>query len=340
MKTKNSYGSVELICSKKDKHKRSKPYRVRIVAEWIVDYDNLEVKPIRKTIGYTATKKEGEKLRDEYHNKLYDLDMKNVSFKYLFGMYFEYKKSKIKTYERYIYYAKFYEEIEKKPFNDITSEDLQRIVDEKMKDLSPEYQAKVISLYHEMREFAKAKNIDVRADASKLVNKKKNIQSYKHKAFTDEQIQLFWNNRDEIIDIVLCMIYCGTRPGEMLVISEVHDDYFISGSKTEAGKDRVIPIHNKIKDIFKTTYNSGILNNFKNSDNLYQVIKKRFKKLELSDFSPYDCRHTFATLAKRYKMDEHSRKLIMGHHIADLTDRVYTHKLIEELIEEVNKIDI
>ena len=30
----------------------------------------------------------------------------------------------------------------------------------------------------------------------------------------------------------------------------------------------------------------------------------------------------------------------MGHTITDLTKRVYTHKMVEELVEEVNKIDI
>ena len=40
----------------------------------------------------------------------------------------------------------------------------------------------------------------------------------------------------------------------------------------------------------------------------------------------------------RDKADEHSIKLIMGHRINDLTKRVYTHKLIEDLITEINKI--
>ena len=81
-----------------------------------------------------------------------------------------------------------------------------------------------------------------------------------------------------------------------------------------------------------------MLNKYKTSDSIYQSWKKEFKKLGIGSHSPYDCRHTFATLMTRAGADDQSIKLIMGHRIEDLTKRVYTHKLIEELIAEVNKI--
>ena len=55
---------------------------------------------------------------------------------------------------------------------------------------------------------------------------------------------------------------------------------------------------------------------------------------------PYDTRHTFATLAKLYKVDDFARKRIMGHKSADLTDDVYTHTLQNELYTEIQKIKI
>jgi len=61
-------------------------------------------------------------------------------------------------------------------------------------------------------------------------------------------------------------------------------------------------------------------------------------KLNLENHSPYDTRHTFATLMAGANADDHCIKLIMGHHIADLTKRVYTHKVIDDLLKEVNKI--
>ena len=71
---------------------------------------------------------------------------------------------------------------------------------------------------------------------------------------------------------------------------------------------------------------------------LYHREKKELRKLGLGSHSPYDCRHTFATLMSRAQADDHCIKLIMGHRIDDITKRVYTHKVIEDLIMEVNKI--
>ena len=119
----------------------------------------------------------------------------------------------------------------------------------------------------------------------------------------------------------------------------MHENYFITGSKTEAGKDRVIPLHNKIKQMFHFCYNKGVIQALYNQDSLYNKEKKFYSNLGLKH-TPYDCRHTFATLCYRNNLNEHIIKLIMGHHINDITKRVYTHKLISELIEEVNKINV
>lgn len=53
----------------------------------------------------------------------------------------------------------------------------------------------------------------------------------------------------------------------------------------------------------------------------------------------YDCRHTFATRMKQIGANEQILKKILGHSIQDLTECVYTHRAIEELVKEVNKID-
>lgn len=342
MKAKNSTGSVELVCAKKDMRKRSRPFRVRFTVDWEFDYENLKVKAIRQTVGYSKTRGEGTVVKEEYSNGLLGKEMSDVSLKYLFGLWYEYKKKTIVDYKSYLSMFKQYKEIERKPFNEITTNDLQRIVDINLKDLTGGYQKKVISIYSQLHEYAKASNVKVGADVSKLViTKKKETTSDSHKPFTDKAIETLWNNRNKVVDLILISIYTGMRPGEMLVISEVHDDYIISGSKTEAGKNRIIPLHNKIKDIFHNAWENKYFDAYSNEDSFYQMFKRVTKSLKLDDdYTPYDARHTFATLADRYGMDEHIVKLIMGHTITDLTKRVYTHKMLEEIVEEVNKIDI
>ena len=49
-------------------------------------------------------------------------------------------------------------------------------------------------------------------------------------------------------------------------------------------------------------------------------------------------RHTFITKAKACHVDEHILKLIVGHAEKDITEKVYTHRTMEQLQEEIKKI--
>lgn len=62
------------------------------------------------------------------------------------------------------------------------------------------------------------------------------------------------------------------------------------------------------------------------------------KKLHMSH-KPHDTRHTFITKAKASNMDEYVLKLIVGHAIEDITEKVYTHRTIEQLRYEMQKIN-
>ena len=53
---------------------------------------------------------------------------------------------------------------------------------------------------------------------------------------------------------------------------------------------------------------------------------------------PHETRHTFITKAKACNVDEYILKLIVGHAIDDITEKVYTHRTIEQLKNEIEKI--
>ena len=61
------------------------------------------------------------------------------------------------------------------------------------------------------------------------------------------------------------------------------------------------------------------------------------EKLQM-DHRPHDARHTFATLMDKANANKLCIKRIMGHASPDITDKVYTHKEIEDLINAIDLI--
>ena len=73
----------------------------------------------------------------------------------------------------------------------------------------------------------------------------------------------------------------------------------------------------------------------------YDKYRKRFEKVMKRlnrRHRPHETRHTFITKAKACNMDEYVLKVIVGHAIEDITEKVYTHRTVEQLKAEIRKI--
>lgn len=175
----------------------------------------------------------------------------------------------------------------------------------------------------------------------------------KRKPFTQAEIDKLFANVDKMdyIDTVLIMIYTCMRVGELITIeiANVHLDerYMIGGIKTEAGKNRVIPINRKIEPFIRKYYEMNkdkkylIMNSLGNPMQYSNYRREKWdnimEKLEM-EHNPHDCRHTGASLLDSVGANKLCRKRIMGHSSQDLTDDVYTHKTIEELVATIDLI--
>ena len=136
------------------------------------------------------------------------------------------------------------------------------------------------------------------------------------------------------------------RPNELLNIKKtdvfLDENYMIGGSKTEAGKNRIIPIHSRIKPLIERRLNNPtnyLIASSRDMQFTYASFKERWDKMTVKldlDYLPYDCRHTCATRLDNAKANKICIKLILGHKIADITDGIYTHKNITQLIETIN----
>lgn len=174
--------------------------------------------------------------------------------------------------------------------------------------------------------------------------------------FSHEEIQTLWENVSfPFVDMVLIGIYSGWRPQELAILKIADIDLeartMFGGLKTDAGRNRVVPIHSAIYELVVANYNKAVamgsdyLFNDENGQQgthlTYDKYRGRFKKINKRfnmSHKPHDTRHTFISAAKSANMNEYILKLIVGHEILDITEKVYTHRSMQELADEIEKI--
>lgn len=183
-----------------------------------------------------------------------------------------------------------------------------------------------------------------------------------HIAFTDDEIKLLWDNvgLKRYADVIIIQCYSGWRPQELISLKleniDLENWVFKGGMKTEAGTDRIVPIHSKIRPLVMRKYkeaealgSSYLINDTnpakkrKDGRLTYNIYQKYFAKLrdelKLNPMHrPHDGRTHFVTTAKKYGVDEYAIKYMVGHQISDLTEKVYTKREFDWLKEEIEKI--
>ena len=121
----------------------------------------------------------------------------------------------------------------------------------------------------------------------------------------------------------------------------------IGGLKTEAGKNRVIPISRKIEPFIRKYYEQNkdkeylITNTFERQMQYSNYRREKWdnimEKMQFDDVHrPHDARHTFATLMDKAGANDLCIKRIIGHSAPDLLKGTYTHKEISDLIEAID----
>jgi integrase len=181
-----------------------------------------------------------------------------------------------------------------------------------------------------------------------------------HINFTDIEMSILWQHIDTIpnVDMILIQCYSGWRPKELIELKleniNLEEGYFIGGSKTEAGKNRKVPIHSKIFPLVKARYEQAkekgnpylFYSNKKYNTNVtydwyFYSFNNIINKLNLNqEHSPHDCRVQFITMLKNAQANEYAIKRMAGHSIKDITESVYTKRDFSWLKEEIEKIKV
>ena len=230
---------------------------------------------------------------------------------------------------------------------------------------SPGTKARIKSMFNLMLDYALEyelvdKNYARTFDLSNDIIKEKEAATRGHINFNDQEMETLWNNIDSFrfVDWILIQCYMGWRPQELakLRIEDVNlsEQYITGGMKTDAGKNRVVPIHPRIKSLVQKNYDQAIslgsIYLFNDPDAVkggmtitYDKYAGRFAKIMTAlgmreDHRPHDPRTTFITMAKKAGVDEYVIKLLVGHKITDITEGTYTKRDIEWLRTEMEKM--
>lgn len=327
--------------------KRRNPYRVRVTDKIV------NGKQTYKNIGYYAKREEALKALAAYNTNPNIFDANTMTFEDVYKLWSEHKYNEDISHSNVNGYKASYKlcgKLNPMRMADIKAAHLQEVADTCGKNYPTLKKLKV--LFGQIYQYALQNDIVNKNYAEFVKLKKDEDESYKidRAPFTENEINALWENLDrhEWIDTVLIQIYTGMRIGELLGIRTVDvnlsERYMRGGSKSEAGKNRVIPIHERIVPLIEKRLQSGnnLLITKSEAAISYFVYKETYwgsaiEQLQMSHL-PHDCRHTFASLADTVGMNKLCIKRIMGHASADITDKVYTHKEISELVEEVNKL--
>lgn len=340
MKNANGTGSIIKLGGN-----RRRPYALKITTGYTIDG-----KQTRKIIGYYATKKDALNGLLEY-NQNKNIFISDMTFKNTYDMWsknhFEnISRQTIKTikniYNSYVFKFNDYK------IKDIKLIELQSFINT-LKDsgLSTGTLKQVKSVLNMVFNYA-LKNEYINKNMVEFLDIGKHKKVLARKIFTNEEIKILWDNKGQRdVDIILILIYSGLRVNELLTLENtqinIESRYIRAGSKTEAGKNRLIPISYKILPLI-TKYiklNNKYLfqsktGNFLLYNNYRQNFKKVIKKIGLQEHTIHDTRHTFATLLSNADANKTSIKNIIGHANYGITEKIYTHKDIEELKKAID----
>ncbi len=339
MKRGNGTGTVY-----KMKHKPlRKPYRAVITQGW-----TDEGKAIRKTIGTFEKAKDAWDALARYHADPTQFEAKKVTFGQCWQWLLEDKQRAGIGLTAYKAVEGKIQHIMKINMQDIRTALLQHVIDDNI-HMSGSYLESIKTALSGAFKVA-MKNDIVSKNYASLIVLPPRQKSTIHKPFTASEIGALWANTEaKIAKLALIYIYTGMRPVELRKIkrADVHlkESYMIGGVKTQAGRDRVIPIADCIRPFISELY---ALSQFMQSEllvpagyvakSLVDPLARLCDDLHITQHLPHDCRHTFVTMASNQGIDEHTLKLIIGHSQSGITDSVYVHKTRQQLIDAVNSL--
>lgn len=331
MRLPNGFGSVVKLSGKR----RRRPYMARKTE----GFDPETGYPIYKILGYFETYAEAYEFLSDYNRRPDETIGRTKTFADVYEAWMqEYTTTPVKGKLPSKKTVLGYEGIYKNHVRNLYGIPIAELTAVKMQEAITACRQGEGVQKHMKKLFSQLSKYAVRAgwiqqDQSGLVRATKGAD-IQRRPFTPEEVRDIWKMEPTPCRaFTLILLYTGMRAGELcdpgLDISHLCDGYIVGGLKTDAGRGRIIPIHNDIRDIaqdfFKTrqvTYNTR-----------YYHFKALFPKHVL-----HDCRRAFISQAQVCGVDPVAAHKITGHVIKDIHYDIYTELPVSYLQSEINKL--
>lgn len=346
MKLPNGFGSVCKLSGK-----RRNPWRARKTCGWETTDDDKSVQKYI-VIGYYPTRQEALQALANYNENPYDIKTENTTFEEVYDFWskehFEIiVPSAARTWKSaYKYCTPIY----KMRMKDLRVSHLEQTI--KNAKVGEATKSRMKSLFNQIFRYAMKHEI-IDKNYAELCNAVKSPKPLKENIpFSKEELQKLWDNLSfPFADMVLIGVYSGWRPQELATLKiediDLENKTMRGGLKTDAGRNRIVPIHSKIFPLIENRYDPN--NSYLFTDDAgqqgtsmtYDKYRGRFKKIATKfgfNHRPHETRHTFITMAKEAQVNDYVLKLIVGHAIEDITEKIYTHRTLEQLKNEIEKI--
>lgn len=305
--------------------------------------------PISEVIGYFETREAANIALAEYNAHPYDIELRKMTLRDLWEMWLE-KEAPLRATASLVsnrkwVYNNYIAPLAERPYAQIRLPEMQYIVDSCGKGTGTQQAIK--SFFMTLDDYAQAleMNITPRHNLIKLTHVE--TPSRSAAVFAEPEIQLLWDNVDApFVDSTLIFLYTGWRISELLEMPKasvnLDEMIMVGGKKTDAGKNRIVPIHERIQPLIIARMDTpGDLLIGQHSGNRWYATDYRrawydeLSHLGLPEHRPHDTRHTFRSRLDSAGGNQVSIDLLMGHASKTVGERVYTHKTLEELRQTI-----
>lgn len=230
-----------------------------------------------------------------------------------------------------------------KKFRDLRTQDFQSVLEPHMNKTHSTV-SKYKQLITQMSQWAIREEL-ITTNFASFVRLPENVKKEKE-VFSDLEIAALQADGSEAAKIILMLIFTGMRIGELfsLPLSDYHGTYVVGGEKTEAGRNRVIPISPEGRPYFEyfAAHATGeLLLSGYTGDKVAANFRRRdfyplLDKLGIERKTPHSTRHTFASRARKVGVPPEILQKILGHADYSTTANIYVHTDIDELVKAVD----